>query len=305
MPSVIAYHGGCYGSWLTWVLSYLTDPDMSDEWPMDSNGSAHKWGYLHDTHLGYVDDIKPVRPQSNIHQIHPTRTDHTGLIKNMQWLVDNFDRVVYVYTTDSSLFWIMNAKNDKVYDVKLEKYFNRNRDITEKWEFLFENHEEVLANWPEDHDEEGNLARWIVREYLSMILKDGVRNSLTIDSNDKVKYMDVLAIDVRDIRDDLEGTVTKILDYLGMESVRKDVDLTELQERWAETQPHLFKDELIKDIVESTIDGTEIDWPELSIVDEAMIQHLLRGHGYEIKCHGLNEFPTNSNHLRELIHATR
>ena len=42
--------------------------------------------------------------------------------------------------------------------------------------------------------------------------------------------------------------------------------------------------------------------PCQTMLDEAYVQHCLREQGYEIRCDGLDTFPTNSSDLRELIY---
>jgi predicted nuclease with RNAse H fold len=43
-------------------------------------------------------------------------------------------------------------------------------------------------------------------------------------------------------------------------------------------------------------------WEPLPLPSEAWIQWQLRNLGYELRCHGLDMFPTNSVQLRELLY---
>jgi hypothetical protein len=60
---------------------------------------------------------------------------------------------------------------------------------------------------------------------------------------------------------------------------------------------------IITSIVENVIKNKEYSWADktLTIYDEANIQKALRKHGYELKCHELNEFPTSTVGLRPYL----
>ena len=61
---------------------------------------------------------------------------------------------------------------------------------------------------------------------------------------------------------------------------------------------------LCKNIVTSTISNTPFDWADqnTTLVGESFVQWDLRNRGFEIRCDGLDTFPTNSLQLRELLY---
>ena len=69
-------------------------------------------------------------------------------------------------------------------------------------------------------------------------------------------------------------------------------------------QPYLNCDALCNQIVDATLSGAVFDWQHesLTIISESWIQWKLRTQGFEIKCHGLDIFPTNSVNLQKLIY---
>ena len=43
MSTIIHYPGGAYGTFIEWVLTYLTDPTMPDTLPFREHGNAHNF----------------------------------------------------------------------------------------------------------------------------------------------------------------------------------------------------------------------------------------------------------------------
>jgi hypothetical protein len=69
-----------------------------------------------------------------------------------------------------------------------------------------------------------------------------------------------------------------------------------------ELQQNLLEDQICNRIVQYTINDLDFDWPELSLPSQSWIQWELRNQGFEIECHGLDKFPTNSIQLKKLIY---
>jgi hypothetical protein len=71
---------------------------------------------------------------------------------------------------------------------------------------------------------------------------------------------------------------------------------------WRLKQQYLLDEHaIIKNIVKFTISNTLYTWKKLNLISEAIIQRQLRDAGYEIRCYNLNELPTNSIDLHQLL----
>ena len=315
MAKVIIFPPGCYGSWVHWVLNHLSGVDTGvNSPPLNKKGDAHNWttkncfGHLTKEFM----DNPPKFREDDICRGHTNHDPiNNDIIAEIRWILDNLGKSVYLYADEASICWMANVKLDKIWEgegrVPLDHYFSRNYehdpDKTD-WEFIFSDHLDNLKQWPSEYDERGILSRWIIREYLSLILYKAVYENMVMGEIDMIKSLDLLPINVIDLRDDFVNTIRKIADHLHISINGSEDALQELYLIWKETQKHFSKDQLISEIIEATIKGEVSEWSDLSIVDEALIQHYLRERGYELKCVGLNDFPSNSKQLRELIYAT-
>lgn len=320
MAKIIAYQPGCYGNWVHWVLTYLSDlkDGLADKpnLPFSLNGDAHEWSSGNNSHLWPADNdhstyFTSVVKDDNIYRIHPFVKNSKSVIDNIKWIINTLGKTVYLHTDIESIIWILNARTDKIYDAKngpLKYYFSKkflNDGIgSEDFEFIYKNHRETLEQWPKEFDDQGILERWIIREYLSVVMYDAVYENLTIDQNEEIMKLDLLAINVVDLRDNFSETIRKIAKYLDIDANLDEKVLSNLYNEWQATQIHFFKDKLLHDIIEATVNDLPMSWSNLTLVDEAVIQYLLRKRKFEIKCYGLNKFPSNTKQLRELIYAT-
>ena len=314
MAKMIAFPPGCYGSWVHWVLNHLSNVDTGVTTPpLSEQGDAHNWN--NQNCFGHLTKKFMSNPLSvnedSLCRCHldkdPVNNDIT---KTMDWILDNFSKTIYLYAEENSICWMANVKLDKIWQgagkPTIDQYFHKDYQHSGNtdWEFIFANHDEILNNWPAEYDENDILNKWIIREYLSLVLYNSLYRNFCLDKLKHFKSLDLLPVNVVDLRDNFSATILKMVDYLDLK-INHSVDLDELYQVWKDSQKHFFKDQLIHNIVNATIGNKDLDWAGLSIVDEAMIQHYLREQGYEIKCYGLNDFPTNSKQLRELIYVTQ
>ena len=55
----------------------------------------------------------------------------------------------------------------------------------------------------------------------------------------------------------------------------------------------------------NTVNNVLFEWNKVSIISEAIVQQRLRSLGYEIRCDGLNNFPTDSHTLGNLLEEVK
>jgi len=313
MAKVVAYPSGCYGSWINWMIHYLHYPDQNLSVPESNTGNSHNWNFeLEESglHLGFWRSWDQTRQLKDniIYQIHPCQHKDDILIDNLNDIIRTFDKVVYPYADDSNIYWALNNRIDKIYleqrswsDWLNPNFVPDSDNIDDFREFVFPNHKDLLNSWPKN--KQGLLDQWAQREYLSFVLKDVIRLSLGIDQLADIEKLNVFMVNINDLRDNFEATFINIMNYLEL-PINRNIDYEQVYKEWSKKQHHMYKDQLIHNIVDSVLNDTLFDWSELTLADEAIIQCILREKGYELKCHGLNDFPTNSKKLRELIYAT-
>ena len=67
----------------------------------------------------------------------------------------------------------------------------------------------------------------------------------------------------------------------------------------------LSKFDLLQQICNAVMAGTDFSWEQLTIVEEAIIQQRFRSAGYEIECDGLNQFPMVAKDLQKIMYQIK
>lgn len=286
----IIYNGGTYGTFIEWCLHYFSDLSVSDVLPFTPVGNSHnfKGNYLpdHDAVDEYVnspDDFLTVR-------YHIKRQEQDDTLKRLEFICDNFKKIIFMHCTSNSFIWNINNKIDKVHKegwLNYEKYGFKNLD-----------------QWGVGKNID-TMAPWEIREFLSFYLQEQHTSESDLRNIDQIRstFTNVCMIPIENLRDEFTQTIKRLLDYCELPLVRNNFDY--VYDQWISLQFHKNKDQLLKEIVMSIINNEYLDWASnnLTLADTAMIQHSLRQQGLEIKCHGLDKFPTNSLALKELLYA--
>ena len=74
------------------------------------------------------------------------------------------------------------------------------------------------------------------------------------------------------------------------------------QSNWITRQRYHNSQQRCNTWIQDVLSNNDTVSPCQTMLDEAYIQHCLREKGYEIRCDGLDVFPTTSRDLRELIY---
>jgi len=104
---------------------------------------------------------------------------------------------------------------------------------------------------------------------------------------------------------DFENTLNKLCAYLDTTISSDDMlFLIKTHKTFMSLQQHLHKDEIVAKFLTNFKEGLDVPLPDnLSIIDEAYIQHYLRDTLHlEIKCDGLDVFPSSTTKLREITY---
>jgi len=182
--------------------------------------------------------------------------------------------------------WILNNRQTKIYAegwITHQKHKFKNLDA---WE---SNAEEI----------------WEIREFLSLYLYDQLLSETELlslvdykdyDSN-KIKF-----VYMNELRDKFIITFKDMCNWLNLQVSRTDLDILQLEKDWKNHESFLYKDMLINDLVNATINNKNLSMENLTLIDESMIQWQLRNKGFELQCYNLNQWPKTTSELRELIY---
>lgn len=142
------------------------------------------------------------------------------------------------------------------------------------------------------------LEEWEKREWFSLFYVGYIQEWL-----DGKKYINnkSLLISSSDILFDTKNVFNQVISYCEFSNDNEE-QLDEFIAIWKSKQQYVldeYKD--INQFVESTIKNVYYILEHSSIISEAIIQQKLRSNGYEIRCWGLNIFPTQSQDLHNLL----
>ena len=154
-----------------------------------------------------------------------------------------------------------------------------------------------IVNWNQSYTNWKQMQSWELREWFSLFypqwIKEWIESPAQVDKN-------WIVINTREILCNTEQTFEKIIKSTGFTKNKKD--LTKFANDWRQGQQYVLdQHELIDHAVERIITQVDFSWSSLNIIAEAMIQYKLRESGFEIRCDGLNTFPTNSIEFHKLL----
>lgn len=284
------YGGGLYGTFIEWCLCYFSQTDFSSEFPFNSNGNSHLYdGNFQSNLVEYLNS----KQYHRFARCHFRTSESLSVFESFEKICASIPKIVYMHLTENSMIWTMNNKFEKILDPV--KWLQRDLALVS----------DRLQNWGENKRPE-NLETWELREFLSFYLYDQHAAEMDLHHTDEFRsrFSDCKFIDVADLRDNFSNVIVNLMQYLDLEFVRKDFD--RVYKKWIVLQTHCYKDQLIKSIVLNLLNNKYQEWNNsLTLVDEAMIQYFLRNHGYELQCHGLNHFPSNTKDLKKVMYQVQ
>jgi hypothetical protein len=156
--------------------------------------------------------------------------------------------------------------------------------------------ENDIVNWNNKYTHWSQMQPWEWREWMSLFYTTWVQE--WINSQHEVPD-NFLKISNTEMLFRPKDTITRIFDFCNV-PITGDLDL--FVNEWAEKQQYVIDEfNVLDDICNNTINNIAFSWEQLHIVASAIVQQRLRSLGYEIRCDGLNTFPTDSATLYSLL----
>lgn len=148
---------------------------------------------------------------------------------------------------------------------------------------------------------DSSTPNWVIREFISFWIKNVLNDSYSIETYTNIPCL--TSFTTTELFSDIIGKVEQVSNVLNLKinvtesaMLKNHVKFKSLQ-RYHGSQ--LRCEFWVNEILHSTKNSLTSC---KTIFDEAYVQHLLREQGFEIRCHGLNEFPLTANKLRELLY---
>jgi hypothetical protein len=160
-------------------------------------------------------------------------------------------------------------------------------------------HQDVKP-WNQQYTDYSDLAPWEFREWFSIFYPTWISAWQTSVNQVPNNWLKIPSADVLERP---ERTFESIIKFCNLTKKEK---LGEFTNQWRRAQQYILDEyHLINKIVESTVSNQPLEWHPINIIAEAIVQQRLRTKGYEIRCDGLDIFPTSAiilNTLLEKVH---
>jgi hypothetical protein len=230
----------------------------------------------------------------NFARLHPKVSKTESITDNLNEVLYSATDIIYLYPDKDSVLLTVNNYLTKIWDDWWNHQFFTEIDASK-----------IYSNWAVANTPIDQIPTWIRREFLSFFLMPAWYDQVEWYHLDLWNHPRSHNILVKDLLYDFESVINRLQQTLNFNFVRPVSDLLPYHEKNLQLQKFRNQDELCKNIVDSIVDNFEFDWSDQSVplASESWIQWQLRNLGYEIQCHELDIFPTNSVHLKELLYT--
>jgi hypothetical protein len=276
-------------------LTSLTGTDQLVS-PFTAVGNSHKFRG-HFLNSGVLFSFLNTNQSTKFARFHPkTQTQHS-MSNRLDQVCDIVQHMIYIYPDRDCVLLTINNYFTKIWDNWWIDYF-----LTSSAGEA----DQLYQNWPVAAGTAiQDVPNWIRREFLSIYFMPSWHGQVEWYHPATWQNPKCHMITVKDLLNNFEETLQKISLFCNIEYVRPIQDLLPFHEQNLKNQKYLHHDALCADIIQAVTNNQNLLWEPLSLLSEAWIQWQLRNLGYEIRCYGLDKFPTNSVHLHELLYQPK
>lgn len=291
--TLILYNAGAYGTYLEWVLTTLMSTDVIRP-PLTNSGSSH---FFHGNKVG-----NPGSPvwnqcvnQSTFLQFargHPKIHQDHSIKEKISISLQSFNQIIFCYPDQKSVLLNINNAFTKIW----KDWITQRLKDPVFAENLYTNWNISPTTLPKD------IPSWIIREILSYNLMPSWYSEVEWFFPDTWNHPNCKFVFINDLLYNFKKVILEIQDFSQLDFKTDLNQLLPYHNQMLSVQQHRTQDELCNDIIDSVLTSRSKHWNSLPMPSQSWIQWRLRDLGYEIKCDGLDTFPTNSVQLQELIY---
>lgn len=279
---------GMFGTTIEYVLRSFTQEYDSADGVILPDGSMHSFDKeLHIIQQDMLNDLTKAKPDSIITPIYPFETLHLPEILNYHtpYLVEK-NRSILIHATD-----LRSAELNLLF-----QYHKICVGLDYGLDIFCNSNAHNIVQWNPEYKYWHEMKSWELREWFSLFYAEWVQE--WIQSQHQVPK-DFLKIANTDMLYDTESSLIKMIDHCGLTLDRNiDAFIT----KWQRAQQYIVNEfEMLDQIVNYTINQKDFSWSPTHVIAEAIVQQRLRTHGYEIRCDGLDIFPTDAKTLYNLL----
>jgi hypothetical protein len=278
---------GMFGTTIEYVLRTFSQEYDCVNGTIMPSGSMHSVRReLHMYQKDMFSELETTHPKSITTPIYPFDTLH------LPEILDNFGS--YLENSQSILMYATDLRSAEL-NILFQYHKvcigeNLGLEI-----FCYKNSHNII-HWNPAYTHWKEMQPWEIREWFSLFYAEWIQE--WIQSQNQVPNS-FLKITNTEMLYNTEPTLIKMINHCGL---TLDGDLGTFITKWQLAQQYIVDEfNLLDQIVDSTINQQEFSWQRTHVIAEAIVQQRLRAHGYEIRCDGLNTFPTDSKTLYNLL----
>ena len=278
---------GMFGTTIEYVLRTFSQEYDAIDGIIRPDGSMHSiQKELHITQEDMLAELTKINPDSITTPIYPFKTLHLPEILNYHKPYLEQSQSILIHSTD-----LRSAELNILF-----QYHKICMGLGFGLKIFCGSNEHNITQWNPAYTHWKEMQPWELREWISLFYVEWVQE--WIQSQTQVPD-NFLKIANTDMLYDTEPTLIKMINHCGL---TLNGDLGSFVTKWQLAQQYIVDEfDLLDHIVDSTINQQERSWQTTHVMAEAIIQQRLRAHGYEIRCDGLNTFPTDSKTLYNLL----
>jgi hypothetical protein len=246
-------------------------------------------------HLGsfanWVDYTKSGNAKKFV-RFHPKTQQHESLSAILDQTCQSVNFAIYMYPDPNSVLLCLNNNYSKIWKDWWTVQFSSAIDPNK-----------IYENWPVSRDTDiTNVPLWIRREFLSYYLMPAWLDSIEWYHPSTWHNSKCCTVLVSDLLHNFKNTLETIGKHCNLHYSRSIDELLEYHSKNISLQKHLTQDQLCQTITTAVTESQDYNWDALPFLSEVWIQWQLRNLGFEMRCDGLDKFPTNSLQLQELLY---
>ena len=220
--------------------------------------------------------------------IYPFKTKHLPeILEEYTQFIGEYNKQILIYASNTR-----HAELNMLFQYHKIASGSYNKGL----EIFCHGNEHNIINWNKNYTHWSNMKPWELREWISLFYVHWVQE--WIESHGQVST-DFCRITNTEILENLPLTTRTIFKHCGLTECP---GLDDFAMHWRSKQKYITDEfDLLDRVVECTINNMPLIWNCTNIIAEAIVQQRLRANGYEIRCDGLDVFPTNARILHTLL----
>ena len=281
---------GMFGSTLEYVLRNYSNEYTSIDAEVLPDGSMHS--LKKECHPGNTLEIeaqlKKLASNAITTPAYPFKKAHLlEILKNFAAYIGGINAEILIYAANTR-------------DAELNMLFQYHKIATGSYQLGLDifcsGNEHNIINWNTNYRHWREMQPWEIREWISLFYVAWVQE--WIESQHQVGA-DFYKVSNTEILENLSQTVRKIFQHCDL---TESSGLDDFAVHWRSKQQYIMDEfNLLDRVVECTINNVPFSWNPVNIIAEAIVQQRLRAVGYEIRCDGLDTFPTDSTIFYNLL----